>query len=130
MKKLFNNYEKTMRKLCNNYKKTATQYFIFGIQTRTLCPDQDTNPVGGYVPQCIRVHHLKRYRLTSQGPLPPPRLGKHHSVSPTTSLREAVRDESTAVTARELLASELFVGKRDDAPVCDVSASAGTLLAT
>ena len=119
-----------MKKLCNNYKKTATQYFIFGIQTRTLCPDQGTNPVGGYVPQCIRVHHLKRYRLTSQGPLPPPRLGKRHLMSPTASLWEAVGDESTAVAARELLAPELFIGKRDDAPVCDVSASAGTLLVT
>ena len=51
-------------------------------------------------------------------------------MSPTASFREAVRDESTAVAARELLASKLFVGKRDDAPVCDVSASARTLLAT
>ena len=100
------------------------------IQTRTLRPGQDTKPVGGYVPQGIRVHHLKRDRLATQGPLPPPRLGKCHLMSPTASLWEAVGDESTAVAARELLAPELFVGKRDDAPVCDVSASAGTLLAT
>ena len=99
-------------------------------QTRTLRPGQDTKPVGGYVPQGIRVHHLKRDRLATQGPLPPPRLGKRHLMSPTASLWEAVGNESTAVAARELLAPELFVGKRDDAPVCDVSASAGTLLAT